>query len=278
MILQTGGTALGEISTRSSPASCGHGHRARRRDDADVLAIGADQADFGCADAVVDARAGIALGRGIVGAAGYGCGPCEVNRARIYPSGPHLSTRAFSGFPEDAAGWTFQMPHRMPYPGHPVLFAGHGRHDMNKGVIIGAIVVLLAAGGYYQFSYKPAQEAAAIQKAAEDKAAADAKAAEDAAKKAEEEAAAAAKAAEEEAAAAAKAAEEEAAKAAEAAAGAVEGAAEDAAAAAGAAAAPSGQMPSPTKAFSTTNSLGGRGRNSRPRAGRSLRESPSHRR
>ena len=72
---------------------------------------------------------------------------------------------------------------------------------MNRTVIIGAIVVLLAAGGYYQFSYKPAQEAAmeaeATAKAAEAAAAETAKAAE---------AAAAAAAAEAEAAAAAAAA------------------------------------------------------------------------
>ena len=37
---------------------------------------------------------------------------------------------------------------------------------MNRTVIIGAIVVLLAAGGYYQFSYKPAQEAAMAADAA----------------------------------------------------------------------------------------------------------------
>ncbi len=95
-----------------------------------------------------------------------------------------------------------------------------GVYDMNRTVIIGAIVVLLAAGGYYQFSYKPAQEAAAELKAAEEKAAADAKAAEEAAAKAAEEAAATAQ----------KAADE-AAKAAEGTAAAVEGAATDAAAA-----------------------------------------------
>jgi hypothetical protein len=93
-----------------------------------------------------------------------------------------------------------------------------GEYDMNRTVIIGAIVVLLAAGGYYQFSYKPAQEAEAAMKAAEEKAAADAKAAEEAAAKAAEEAAAAAQ----------KAADD-AAKAAEGTAAAVEGAATDAA-------------------------------------------------
>ena len=31
---------------------------------------------------------------------------------------------------------------------------------MNKSVIIGAVVLVLAAGGYYQFSYLPAQQAA----------------------------------------------------------------------------------------------------------------------
>lgn len=72
-----------------------------------------------------------------------------------------------------------------------------GEYDMNRTVIIGAIVVLLAAGGWYQFSYKPNQEAAAEQAAA-------AKAAEEAAAaKAAEDAAAAQKAADEAAAAAA---------------------------------------------------------------------------
>jgi hypothetical protein len=37
---------------------------------------------------------------------------------------------------------------------------------MNRTVLIGAIVVLLAAGGYYQFSYKPAQEARMAEEAA----------------------------------------------------------------------------------------------------------------
>jgi hypothetical protein len=54
---------------------------------------------------------------------------------------------------------------------------------MNKSIIIGAVLIVAAGLGYYQFSYKPAQEAA--MKAAEE-----AKAAEDAAKKAAEEAAA----------------------------------------------------------------------------------------
>ena len=37
---------------------------------------------------------------------------------------------------------------------------------MNRTVIIGAIVIILAGLGYYQFSYKPAQEAAMEQEAA----------------------------------------------------------------------------------------------------------------
>lgn len=72
---------------------------------------------------------------------------------------------------------------------------------MKKNILIGLALVILAGGGYYQFSYKPAQEAAAAAEA-------EAKAAEEAAAAAEAEAAAAAKAAEEAAAAAAKAAEE----------------------------------------------------------------------
>ncbi len=67
---------------------------------------------------------------------------------------------------------------------------------MNKNVLIGIVLIALAGAGYYQFSYKPAQEAAAT-------AAADAKAAEEAAAKAAEEAAAATKKAADDAAAAA---------------------------------------------------------------------------
>jgi len=69
---------------------------------------------------------------------------------------------------------------------------------MNRTVIIGAIVVLLAAGGYYQFSYKPAQEAAALKLEEENKAkaaAAEAAAAEAAAAEAAAAEAAAAEAA-----------------------------------------------------------------------------------
>jgi hypothetical protein len=72
---------------------------------------------------------------------------------------------------------------------------------MNRTVIIGAIVVLLAAGGYYQFSWKPAQEQAMIEEAAAK--AAEAAAAEAAAAEAAAAEAAAAAAAEAEAAAAA---------------------------------------------------------------------------
>lgn len=90
---------------------------------------------------------------------------------------------------------------------------------MNKSIVIGAVLIVAAGLGYYQFSYVPGQQAA--QEAAT--AAEAAKAAEAAAAKAAEEAKAA------EAAAAAKAAEE--AKAAEAAAAAAAAAATTAAAA-----------------------------------------------
>ena len=106
-----------------------------------------------------------------------------------------------------------------------------GEYDMNRTVIIGAIVVLLAAGGYYQFSYKPAQEAAEAAAAAAAQAEADAKAAEEAAAKAAEEAAAAAQKAADDAAAAAAATTEAATQAATDAAAATTEAATDAAAA-----------------------------------------------
>ena len=73
---------------------------------------------------------------------------------------------------------------------------------MNKNILIGIVLIALAGGAYYQFSYKPAQVAAM------------AKAAEEAATKAADEAAATAKAAEDAAAAEAKKAEDDAAAAA----------------------------------------------------------------
>lgn len=77
---------------------------------------------------------------------------------------------------------------------------------MNRNVLIGLVLILLAGGAYYQFAYKPAQVAEM------------AKAAEEAATKAADEAAATAKAAEEAAAAEAKKVADEAAAAAAAAA------------------------------------------------------------
>jgi len=40
--------------------------------DTDIFTICADQADFGGTDLVIDARAGVALRRRVVGSAGYG--------------------------------------------------------------------------------------------------------------------------------------------------------------------------------------------------------------
>ncbi len=80
---------------------------------------------------------------------------------------------------------------------------------MNKNLMIAIAAIVVIGGGYYQFSYKPAQvaeQAAIAQKAADDAAAATQKAADDAA--------AAAKAAEEAAAAEAKKVADEAAAAA----------------------------------------------------------------
>ena len=61
---------LGDVYKRQHLHGAGRGH------DPDVLAIGADQADFIGTDAVIDARAGIAVRRRrIVRSAGYGDGP-----------------------------------------------------------------------------------------------------------------------------------------------------------------------------------------------------------
>ncbi|MPL73075.1 hypothetical protein SDC9_18868 [bioreactor metagenome] len=57
------------------PGLFGHHHRARRGDDAHVLAVRPDQADLGRSDPIVDPGAGVSLRRGIVRSAGYGCDP-----------------------------------------------------------------------------------------------------------------------------------------------------------------------------------------------------------
>jgi hypothetical protein len=53
----------------------GKEHRTGRGDHADIFAFRTDQADFRRPDAIVDARAGVALRRGIVRSAGYGVRP-----------------------------------------------------------------------------------------------------------------------------------------------------------------------------------------------------------
>src|SRR5690606_15630777 len=60
------------------PGLLGQLHPPRGGDEADVLTLGADQADFGDTDAVVDPGAGIAHRRGVVGSAGYDAGPSAV--------------------------------------------------------------------------------------------------------------------------------------------------------------------------------------------------------
>ena len=62
---QTGGTAVGEISTRSSPFGLRDGQGLRRRHDAELLAGVVDHADFTDADALVDADTVVAAGTSV---------------------------------------------------------------------------------------------------------------------------------------------------------------------------------------------------------------------
>jgi hypothetical protein len=50
----------------------GMNHRLLGRDDADVLAFGADQSDFRGADPIIDTGSGVARWRRVVRSAGYG--------------------------------------------------------------------------------------------------------------------------------------------------------------------------------------------------------------
>ena len=134
-----------------------------------------------------------------MGSAGYGIGPLgslswrKINAARAgfnrKDSGLCMQARKRC---RRAAAWVFSFAaYSVITPSSKTKFV-LGECDMNKNVLIGIVLIALAGGAYYQFSYKPAQVAAM------------AKAAEDAATKAADEAAATAKAAEDAAAAAAK--------------------------------------------------------------------------
>jgi hypothetical protein len=70
-----GRLGIGRDFDQIQPGLFGHLHGTRRRHDADILAVRADQADLWRPDAIIDARAGFALRRGVVGSAGYGGSP-----------------------------------------------------------------------------------------------------------------------------------------------------------------------------------------------------------
>lgn len=59
----------------------GHGHGHAGGDDTDIFPICANQADFGIPNAIINARSGFALRRGVVRSAGYGIGPLNCCRA-----------------------------------------------------------------------------------------------------------------------------------------------------------------------------------------------------
>ena len=64
------------------PGLFGHHHGARGRHDAYVLTVCPDQSNFRRPDSIIDAGAGFALRRGVVGSAGYGFSPCVVKNLR----------------------------------------------------------------------------------------------------------------------------------------------------------------------------------------------------
>ena len=70
---------LNQIKTRF----LGHVHGTGRGDYADVFAVGTNQADFRGADVVIDARAGVSLGRRVMGSASDGGRPLIVHTIRV---------------------------------------------------------------------------------------------------------------------------------------------------------------------------------------------------
>src|SRR6056297_290614 len=102
------------------PDLLGHLERPGGRNNADILAIGTDEADFVCADAAVDAGSGIARGWRVVRSAGYGFGPCVVAYGGwIWPWKVNGGTAAFKRQnPAGRGGWhgfplvmVLQCPH-----------------------------------------------------------------------------------------------------------------------------------------------------------------------
>ncbi len=73
-----GRRGIGRDFNQVKPGFVCHVHGLHGCDDSDVFAVGADQADFVGADLVVDARAGVALRRRVMGSASDGGRPLVV--------------------------------------------------------------------------------------------------------------------------------------------------------------------------------------------------------
>jgi hypothetical protein len=69
---------VGRNLDQVEPSFVGHFHGTRRGHNADVFSVRTDQADFVRADLVVDARAGVTLGRRVMRSASDGDGPLIV--------------------------------------------------------------------------------------------------------------------------------------------------------------------------------------------------------
>ena len=76
--LAHGRLGIGRNFDKVEPSFFGHFHGTLRRHNADVFAVRPDQADFIGADLVVDARAGVTLGRRVMRSASDGDGPLIV--------------------------------------------------------------------------------------------------------------------------------------------------------------------------------------------------------
>ena len=79
--LADGGIGVGRDLNQIKPRLICHIKGTRGRYNADIFAVGTNQADFRGADVLINTRAGISLGRRVVGSASDGVGPLMVHKS-----------------------------------------------------------------------------------------------------------------------------------------------------------------------------------------------------
>jgi len=155
--------------------------------DADVFAFCTDQPDFRGADTFVDTGAGIALGRCVVGSAGYGFVPsiADVYAAAIYSRFTAVTTADLRGIEPFVANFPLETRQKAvacgSYESREGLTGQEAREFLlMKNLIVVIVLVAAAAVAYFVFTGQEAEEPSAMKDAMSDAAEAATEAAESA--------------------------------------------------------------------------------------------------